>query len=381
MREVAIIGVGSSLFGKYKDVLPEELGRRAVEAALEDSGIPYDKIEVASCANVYGGMCIGQSVMKEVGITRVDMFNVENACASGSSAFNIIYRIIASGECDIGLAFGVEKMTTLAPAQLAPPETDLDANMGLLFPAFFALIMRRYLDRYGVTMEQVAQVAVKNRHHGCLNPYAQYKDEIGINDVLASRMIADPITLLQCCPNTDGAAAAVLCAADLANKYCSKPVQVAASVVSSGDYQWRQRDITFSELTHRTAQRAYEMAGVSPDGIDVCELHDAFAVNELMHYEELGFCPVGEGGRFVESGATSLGGAIPVNVSGGLLSKGHPLAATGVAQLAEIVWQLRGEAGDRQVEGAKVGLAHVLGGAVTGLESGACTVHILKRSE
>jgi len=378
MRGVAIIGVGSTIFGKYRDVSPEELGRRAVEAALEDSSVSYDKVGVASCANVYGGMCIGQSVMREVGITKLDLFNVENACASGSSAFNMIYRIIASGECDIGLAFGVEKMTTLAPAQLAPPETDLEANMGLLFPAFFALIMRRYLDRYGVTMDQVAQVAVKNRHHGCLNPYAQYKDEITIRDVLTSRMIADPITMLQCCPNTDGAAAAVLCAADVAHEYCSKPVQVAASVVSSGDYQWRQKDITFSDLTHRTARKAYETAELTPDDIDVCELHDAFAVNELMHYEELGFCDVGEGGRFVESGATSLGGKIPVNVSGGLLSKGHPLAATGVAQLAEIVWQLRGEAGDRQVKGAKVGLAHVMGGSVTGLESGACTVNILK---
>jgi benzoylsuccinyl-CoA thiolase BbsB subunit len=379
MREVAIIGVGSTVFGKYKDTSAEELGRRAVEAALEDSGVSYDKVELACCANVYGGMCIGQSVMKEVGITRLDIVNVENACASGSTAFNIVYRVIASGECDVGVAFGVEKMTALAPAQLAPPETDLDANMGLLFPAFFALIMRRYLDRYGVTMEQVARVAVKNRHHGCLNPYAQYKDEITVNDVLSSRMIADPITMLQCCPNTDGAAAAVLCAADLATKYCSKPVRVAASVVSSGDYQWRQRDITFSDLTHRTAEKAYHVAGMKPDDIDVCELHDAFAVNELMHYEELGFCAVGEGGRLVESGATSLGGKIPVNVSGGLLSKGHPLAATGVAQLAEIVWQLRGEAGERQVNGAKVGLAHVLGGAVTGLESGACTVHILEK--
>jgi benzoylsuccinyl-CoA thiolase BbsB subunit len=379
MREVAVIGVGSTVFGKYKDTSTEELGRRAVEAALENSGVSHDKVEIACCANVYGGMCIGQSVMKEVGITRLDIVNVENACASGSTAFNVVYRVIASGECDIGVAFGVEKMTALGPAQLAPPETDLDANMGLLFPAFFALIMRRYLDRYGVTMEQVAQVAVKNRHHGCLNPYAQYKDEITVNDVLSSRMIADPITLLQCCPNTDGAAAAVLCAADLATKYCSKPIRVAASVVSSGDYQWRQKDITFSDLTHRTAEKAYRIAGMNPDDIDVCELHDAFAVNELMHYEELGFCAVGDGGRLVESGTTSLGGKIPVNASGGLLSKGHPLAATGVAQLAELVWQLRGEAGERQVKGAKVGLAHVLGGAVTGLESGACTVHILEK--
>lgn len=379
-REVSIVGVGSTIFGKYKDIPPEEMGRQAVQAALEDANVSYRDIKIACCGNVYGGMCLTQGVLRETGLAGIEMFNVENACASGSSAFNVVYRLIASGEYDMGLAFGVEKMTSLAPAQLAPPESDLDAKMGQLFPGFFALIMRRYIDTYGITMEQVAQVSVKNRDHGCLNPYAQYTDRITIYDVLSSRMIADPITLLQCCPNTDGAAAAVLCAADVAEKYSAKPVQVAASIVCSGDYQWRQKDITFSEMTYKAAQMAYEIAELGPNDIDVCELHDAFAVNELMHYEELGFCAIGDGGQLIESGATSLGGRIPVNASGGLLSKGHPLGASGVAQLAEIVWQLRGEAGERQVKGAKIGLAHVLGGAVTGLESGACTVHILKRS-
>lgn len=378
-REVSIIGVGSTIFGKYKDISPEDMGRQAVEAALEDANINYRNIGIACCGTVYGGMCMAQRVLKETGLVGIEVINVENACASGSSAFNVVYRLIASGEYDYGLAFGVEKMTSLAPAQLAPPDSDLDAKMGQLFPAFFALIMRRYLDTYGITLEQVAQVSVKNRNYGCLNHYAQYTDKITVDDVLNSRMIADPITLLQCCPNTDGAAAAVLCATDFAEEYSSKPIQVAASVICSGDYQWKQRDITFSEMTYKAAQKAYEIAEVGPNDIDLCELHDAFAVNELMHYEELGFCSIGEGGQMIESGATSLGGRIPVNLSGGLLSKGHPLGASGVAQLAEIVWQLRGEAGERQVKGARIGLAHVLGGAVTGLESGACTVHILKK--
>ena len=378
MREVSIIGVGSTVFGKYKETAAEELGRQAIEAALKDANVRHKDIGMAACGNVYGGFCLAQSTLMEVGLAGIEMINVENACVSGSSAFGLAHRAIAVGDYDIALAFGLEKMTSLAPAQLAPADTDLDGRMGLLFPAVFALIMRRYLEKYGVTMEQVAKVSVKNRHNGCLNPYGQYKDEITVQDVLESRMISDPVTMLQCCPNTDGAAAAVLCAADLADKYCDKPVSVAASVICSGDYNHRQGDITFSDLTHKTARIAYEKAGLGPEEIDVCELHDAFASNELMHYEELGFCGVGEGGQLIDSGATALGGKIPVNVSGGLLSKGHPLGASGVAQLAEIVWQLRGEAGERQVEGAGVGLAHMLGGAVTGLEAGACGVHILK---
>lgn len=379
MREVSIIGVGSTKFGKFKEVAPEELGRQAVEAALEDAHVNYRDIKFVCCGNVYGGMCLAQAVMKEQGLAGLEIINVENACASGSTAFNLVYRAIASGQHDMGLAFGLEKMTSLAPAQLAPSDTDLDARMGLLFPTAFALIMRRYMEKYGITVEQASKVAVKNRHQGCQNPYAQYKDEITIEDVLNSRMISEPITMLQCCPNTDGAAAAVLCASELAEKYCPKPVHIAASVLGSGDFQWRQKDITFSELTSKTAQKAYEIAGLGPDDIDVCELHDAFAVNELMHYEELGFCSPGDGGKLLESGATSQDGRIPVNMSGGLLSKGHPLGASGVAQLAEIVWQLRGEAGENQVKGAKVGLAHILGGAVSGLEAGACTVNILRK--
>lgn len=379
MRKVSVIGVGSTLFGRYKDVSLEELGRQGAEAALEDAGIDPKDIEVVCSGNVYGGMCTAQAVSKELGLAGLEMLNVENACASGSTAFNFIHRIVASGECDIGLAFGVEKMTALKPAQLAPADSDLDGRMGLLFPAFFALIMRRYLDKYGISMEQVAGVSVKNRHHGCLNPYAQYKDEITIDEVLNSRMIADPITLLQCCPNTDGASAAIICATDLAHKYTSDPVEIAASVIRSGDYQWRQKELAFSDLTNKTALKAYEVAGLGPRDIDVCELHDAFASNELMHYEELGFCEPGEGGKLIESRETYLGGRIPVNVSGGLLSKGHPLGASGIGQIAEIVWQLREQAGKRQVEGAKVGMAHMVGGAVTGLESGSCGVTILRK--
>lgn len=379
MRKVSVIGVGSTLFGKFRDVSLEELGRQAAEAALEDAGMDFKEIEVVCCGNVYGGMCTAQAVGKELGLADLEMMNVENACASGSTAFNFIHRIVASGECDVGLAFGVEKMTSLAPAQLAPSDSDLDGKMGLLFPAFFALIMRRYLDKYGISMEQVAGVSVKNRHHGCLNPYAQYKDEITTEDVLNSKMIADPITLLQCCPNTDGASAAIICATNLVQKHPSIPIEIAASVIRSGDFQWRQKDLSFSDLTYKTALKAYEIAGLDPRDIDVCELHDAFASNELMHYEELGFCNPGEGGKLIESRETYLGGRIPVNVSGGLLSKGHPLGASGIGQIAEIVWQLREQAGERQVEGARVGLAHMVGGAVTGLESGSCGVTILRR--
>lgn len=245
--------------------------------------------------------------------------------------------------------------------------------------ARFALLQRRYMDMFNVSLEHIAKVSVKNHHNGCLNPYSQYKKELTIEEIISSRPICEPITLLQCCPATDGAAAAVLASRDLAKRYTNKPIIIAASVVKSGDYAFRWEDITFSDMTYKCTNDAYEMAGLGPEDVDVCELHDAFAVNELQHYVELGFCERGEEVRLIEDRITELGGKLPVNTSGGLLAKGHPVSATGVAQIVELVWQLRGQAGKRQVAHAKVCLAHVIGGEVAGLESGAVAVHILKR--
>jgi len=380
MREVAIIGVGSTVFGKLPEKLPYQLGAEAARAAVQDAGIAPQDVQFAYCANLYGGMVIGQAVLGEIGITDIELTNIENACAGGATALRKAWWDIASGLYDIGIVIGVESMTTspIAGKLIPPARGDITGELGMNMVAKFALSQRRYMDMFHVSLEQIAKVSVKNHRNGCLNPYSQYRKELTIEEIVNSRPICEPITLLQCCPATDGAAAVILTSHDLAGRYTRKPVFIAASVLKSGDYSFRWEDITFSDMTYKCTRSAYEMAGLGPEDVDVCELHDAFAVNELLHYVELGFCKRGEEVRLLEDGVTELGGKLPVNTSGGLLSKGHPVSASGVAQIAELVWQLRGQAGGRQVAGAKVGLAHVVGGEVTGLESGAVAVHILK---
>ncbi len=380
MREVAVIGVGSTVMGKFPEMLPYELGAKAARAAIQDAGISPKDLQFAYCANLYGGMVIGQAALGEIGTTNIELTNIENACTGGATAIRKAWWDIASGLYDIGIAIGVESITTsyMAGKLITPAKGDITGELGMNMVARFALTQRRYMDTFNVSLEQIAKVSVKNHHNGCMNPYSQYKKEFTIEEVVNSRPICEPITLLQCCPSTDGAAAAVLVPLDLAAQYTSHPVTIAASVLKSGDYSFAWEDMTFSDMTFKCTNSAYEMAGLGPEDVDVCELHDAFAVNELQHYVELGFCKRGEEVSLLEDGATSLGGRIPVNTSGGLLSKGHPVSASGVAQIAELVWQLRGQAGDRQVDNARVGLAHVIGGEVTGLESGAVAVHILK---
>lgn len=381
MRDVAIIGVGSTVMGKFPESLPYELGAEAARAAIQDAGISPGDLQFAYCANLYGGMVIGQAVMGEIGITDIELTNIENACTGGATAVRKAWWDIASGLYDIGIAVGVESITTspMAGKLITPAKGDITGELGMNMVARFALSQRRYMDMFNISLEQIAQVSVKNHRNGCMNPYSQYRKELTIEEIVNSRPICEPITLLQCCPSTDGAAAAILVPLDLAGKYTSQPVTIAASVLKSGDYAFRWEDMTFSDMTSKCANSAYEMAGLGPEDVDVCELHDAFAMNELQHYVELGFCKRGEEVRLLEDGVTELGGKLPVNTSGGLLSKGHPVSASGVAQIAELVWQLRGQAGERQVAGAKVALAHVIGGEVTGLESGAVAVHILKR--
>jgi benzoylsuccinyl-CoA thiolase BbsB subunit len=379
-KEVAIIGAGSTVFGKLPEKLPYQLGAEAARAAIQDAGIPPKDIQFAYCANLYGGMVIGQAVVGEVGITNIELTNIENACAGGATALRKAWWDIASGLYDIGIVIGVESMTTspIAGKLIPPAKGDITGELGMNMVARFALSQRRYMDMFDVSLEQIAQVSVKNHRYGCLNPYSQYRKELTVEEIINSRPICEPITLLQCCPATDGAAAVILASGDLARRYTRKPVFIAASVLKSGDYSFRWEDMTFSDMTFKCVNSAYEIAGLGPEDIDACELHDAFAVNELQHYVELGFCQRGEEVRLLEDGATGLGGRIPVNTSGGLLSKGHPVSASGVAQIVELVWQLRDQAGERQVKGAKVALAHVIGGEVTGLESGAVAVHILK---
>ncbi|MGD0229738.1 MAG: thiolase family protein [Syntrophorhabdales bacterium] len=380
MRDVCIIGGATTVFGKFPERTPEGLGGAAVLAAMKDAGIRPKDVQFASCGTVYSGFCTGQRVFKEVGITEIEILNVENACASGASSVRESWLRIATGQCDIAVAAGVESMTTspVAGKLIPPPADDLDGQLGLSVPMFFAMLMKRHMHQHGTTMEQFARISVKNHHNGCLNPYSQFQQELTVEQILASRMICAPITLLQCCPNSDGAAAVVMCSKEIAARYTARPMHVAGSSLRSGDYLHRWGDATFSDMSHNAAFQAYEMAGCGPDDIDLIELHDAFAVSELMHYEDLGLCKKGEGGMLIDSGATSLDGKIPVNPSGGLLSKGHPLGATGVAQVVEAWHQLRGMAGSHQVKNARVALTHVLGGYVSGIESGAASVHIFK---
>jgi len=385
LRPVAVIGVGMSVFGKQPEKTLVDLGTEACRAAIKDAGISPKDIEVCYSANLYfdagvpHSACLGQEISSKVGVVNREMINVENACAGGSTAVRMTFLDIAMGKYDIGLAFGVDSMTRSLKKGTLISHEDLDSELGMSTPTYAALIMRRHMEEYGSTIEQFAQVSVKNHHNGCFNPYSQYQQELTIEEVLNSRMVCDPLTLYMICPVTDGAAAVVLCAANKVAQYTSHPVWLVGSGLISGDYSLFQKNICISAMGEKAAAEAYEMAGIGPEDLNLVELHDAFAGTEIPNIEDLGLCPRGEGGRFVEEGAAALGGKIPVNPSGGLLSQGHPLSASGVRQVCEITWHLRGQAGKRQVQGAKVGLAHMEGGVVAGIQGGACGINILKR--
>ncbi|MCL2335839.1 MAG: thiolase family protein [Firmicutes bacterium] len=382
MREVAVIGIGQSVFGKFPGRSAASLGGEAVVAALKDCGMHPRDIQVAFASRAFDASLTAQRVLKGVGISALEMVNVENACAGGATAFRGVWKEIASGRYDIGIAIGVESMTTssIAGKMIPPQGDDLEGYLGMTMPAMFGMIARRQMEEYGATAEDFAMVSVKNHHNGSLNPHAQYQKELTVEEVLNSRMISEPVTLLMCCPNTDGAAAAILCSMDVARKYTTQPIRVIASALLSGSYQHLQKDICASLVGVKVAQMAYEMAGCEPKDIDLVEMHDAFANEEIMRYEDLALCAPGEGLQLLRSGATKIGGRIPVNPSGGLLSLGHPLSASGVRTVCEVVLHLRGQAGARQTPNAKVGLAQMLGGVITGMEHGvAAGIHILAR--
>jgi benzoylsuccinyl-CoA thiolase BbsB subunit len=246
-------------------------------------------------------------------------------------------------------------------------------------PALYAMRARRYMHEYGLTENDIADVSVKARRHGVWNEDAQFRKEVTREEVLASRPVADPLKLFHCCPSGDGAAAVVICSVEKAKKYSSSPIRVIGSEINSGKYMTGYRDMTSPEITLRGAKQLYEEAGIGPEDVDLAEVHDAFAIAELLYYEALGFCAKGDAARLLADGETSVGGSIPVNPSGGLLSKGHPIGSTGVAQIVEIVRQLRGQCGQRQVEGAKVGLTHCTGGGVSGFDHGVCSIHLFAR--
>ena len=379
MREVCVVGTGLVAFGKYPDKTLAEIGWPAVKEAIVESGLPPKSIDAVYCGTALGGMLAGQRVMKSLGITGMSIMNVENACSSSSSALAEAWTAVASGRHDVVVVIGVEKLTKFGGGTLPLENEDWEVNQGMVMPALYAMRAQRYMHEYGLTARQLGEVSVKAHEHGALNPNAQIRKRVSIEEVMGSRPVADPFTLWHCCPTGDGAAALVIASGDVARKHKVDPVRVTASEVTSGLYTNGYRDMTWAELTARGAKEAYEMAGVGPHDIDVAEIHDAFTIAELMYYEAFGFCERGHAYELLSSGATSLGGDIVVNPSGGLLSRGHPVGATGAAQAVEIVRQLEGRAGAHQVEGARVGLAHATGGGIAGLDHGACSIHVFAR--
>lgn len=379
MREVCVVGTGLIPFGKYPDKTLAEIGWPAVKQALLESELPPRSIDAVYCGSALGGMLSGQRVMKSLGITGMPIINIENACSSSSSALAAAWTAIGSGQMDVAVVIGVEKLTKFGGGTLPLEKEDWEVNQGMVMPALYAMRAQRYMHEYGLTREQLADVSVKAHEHGALNPNAQIRKRVTREEVMASRPVADPFTLWHCCPTGDGAAALVLAAGDVARKTRSNPVRVEASEVTSGIHTNGYRDMTWAELTARGAREAYEMAGIGPEDIDVAEIHDAFTIAELMYYEAFGFCERGRAYELLSSGRTSIGGDIVVNPSGGLLSRGHPVGATGAAQAVEIVRQLEGRAGKHQVNAAKVGIAHATGGGIAGLDHGACSIHIFAR--
>jgi len=373
-HRVAIVGVGLTAFDTYEEFSVEAIARPAVVCALKDSGLARERVQAAFVSHLYQGEVLGQRILRGLGFRDLPITNVENACAGGSTAVREAFFAVADGQYDVALVVGAEKM---GRGLINFVSADMDLTLGNTAPAQYALVARRHMHEFGTPSEAFAQIAVKSRRHSARNPNARFRDPITLNDVLSSRPIADPLTLLQCCRNGSGAAALVLVSEEVARREGLQSVWLLGSGLGSWMADGTQEDLTIFGATRLAAAAAYEAAGLGPEAVDLVELHDAFTAGELLHYEGLGLCPKGEGARLALEGETELGGRVPVNLSGGLLNKSHPLGATGVAQFCELVWQLRGQAEGRQVEGARIALAHSQGG--TGLEAGATCVMLVGR--
>ena len=380
MSDVYIVGIDMLKFqkaGTAKSV--QDLGARAALLALQDAGLKIQQMEALYCGNLYqAGAMVGQRILQEIGQTGIPVVNVANACATGATAFREGWMAIKAGVYDLVQAVGVEQMRAgLLGGGGGGKGIPKEGLLGsATMPAVFAEAGMEHARKYGTTFEQFAKVSVKNHHHSTMNPKAMYQIETPLEMVMNAEMIAYPNTKLMCSVNVDGAAAAVLASEKKARELglMGRAVRVRASVMTSDP--WQERDLVMPDVntcTRIAARKAYEMAGIGPEDLSLVELHDCFATAELLHYENLGLCGEGEAGRMIDTGATALGGKIPVNVSGGLLSKGHPLGATGIANIYEVATHLRGEAGKRQVPNARLGLTHVIG------LGSACGIHVLEK--
>jgi len=387
MRSVSIIGAGCTRFGERWDDSLRDLVVETGIRALEDGNVSGEEIDGLYVGNMSGGRFveqehIGALISDCAGLSRlhVPSTRVEAACASGGLALRQGVLAVASGYSDVVIAAGVEKMTDVtggvaADALAAAADREWECFFGATFPALYAMIARLHMHRYATTREDLAAVAVKNHHHGSMNPISQYQMEITVDKVLNSPLVADPLRVLDCSPITDGAAAVVLAPTEEAKKYTDSPIRILATAQASDTLALHdRRDITTLDASVFAARRAFRMAGLEPEDVDLAEVHDAFTIGEIVAIEDLGFFDKGDGGRATREGLTAIGGEIPINTSGGLKACGHPVGATGIKQAYEMVLQLRGEAGERQVEGAKVGLTHNVGGC-----GGTAIVHIMSR--
>jgi len=408
MSEIYVVGVGMTPFGKHLQTTVKELVRQAVDAALTDAGIDQSKINTAFFANagqaaIEGQFMIpGQIALRDMGFSEIPIVNVENACASASTAFHLAGAQLKSGESDVALVVGVEKMytpdkeknfavfngawdvhdmegTVRNLSQLTGKADAVTLPSGPLsssvFIEIYAALALQHMRRFGTTERQIAAVAAKNHRHSTLNPLAQYRSDMSIEQVLAARRVAWPLTVPMCSPISDGAAAAILCRKDTLKQFDRKrSVKVYASVLASGSN--RKVDDHHKHICHRAAMQAYDRAGLGPKEMSLAEVHDATAIGEIIQSENLGFCDFGDGGPMAERGETTLGGRLPINPSGGLVSKGHPIGATGLGQIFELVTQLRHEGGARQVPNARFAIAEN-GGGFLGYEEAAACVTIL----
>ncbi|MBI5116120.1 thiolase family protein [Candidatus Poribacteria bacterium] len=414
MRDVYVIGAGMTRFGKYMERNMKSLVEEAVTNTLKHAGIDKSELQAAWVGNSAQGIVTGQEsirgqvVLRPLGIGAIPVMNVENACASASSAFYGAWMGIACGVYDVALALGMEKLVQAdkkkmfetfwaatdveimeAFKAMMKVEEEKKKAMGAkaageggagqsrsAFMDIYSMAARNHMKKYGTTQRQLAVISAKNHFHSSMNPYAQYQVNMTVEEVLAAPEVSYPLTRPMCSPVGDGAAAAILCSKDYIKKTgAQRPVKVRACVLASG----RDRDFDEEDIGKRLSRKAYEVAGVGPKDINVAEVHDATAFGELHQSEALGFCGEGEGGPFAESGATTLGGKVPINTSGGLESRGHPIGATGLAQIADLVWQLRGECGKRQAEGARLALAENGGGNI-GIEEAAMVITILEKA-
>lgn len=368
MREVVVAGIGTTRFNVYDNKEWFDLGREAILKILEDAEMEWKDIQAAFCGSVYQGTGSGHQAVKEVGMTGIPIINVENACSSGASAFRLAYQSVAAEIYDVVLAIGFEKMPRgpIPSTAFRPWELKMGFNVQ---PANYANETIEYMKECGATVEDFSRVTVKNRKNGALNPNARFQKEVTMEEVMNSRLVAKPLRLFHCCPLADGATGFIVCSRDRL-KASSKAVTIASSVLASGVYgdafypSAVVDSVKFPPgegMTEMSARQAYEEAGLGPKDIDVVQAYDTMAPAELWDIEKLGFCGKGEAPRLLREGVFDINGKLPVNTDGGLMSRGHPLGATACAQIYEVVLQLRGEAGPRQVEGAKVGLCHASG--------------------